>query len=442
MKRILIVISILCTMPLAMNAQQVKTVASAKSAAEKAEKATENPKQNTKAQTWVKLGQTMLDAYLAPMGNGWIGATPQDLSIVMNGEEPSSTEVVTLSDGTYTKQSYANSDYYFNQAGWLQMIVTTNPIFPDVLDRALSAFAKAGELDVKNAKSKDIVTGLKTLNTKYTEEAYNAYTFGDVKKASECFEKAAISKETAPLSIIDTNAVFNAGFTAYSINDYNRAKPFLERSIELGYYGEEGDAFVKLSEIVKAQGDTLQCQAYLEEGFQKFPQSQGVLIGLINFYMEGEGNASRLFELLDAAKANEPTNASLYYVEGNIHAQLGEIDEAVASYEKCAEINPGYEYGYIGEGQMYYNLAVKIQEEANAEEDYKAWKALDEKFAVTLKACIAPFEKSFELTKDDSIRVVIAEYLKNATFRFRDEAPEYADKYQKYDKYVKENKQN
>ncbi|MCQ2158762.1 MAG: hypothetical protein MJY43_02935 [Bacteroidales bacterium] len=442
MKRILIVISILCAMPVAMNAQQVKSIASAKSAAEKAQTAAENPKQNTKAQTWVKLGQTMIDAYLSPMGNGWIGATPKDLEIVMNGEQPTSVENVTLTDGIYTRQSYATSDYYFNQSGWLQMIIVTKPIFPDVLDRALGAFSKAGELDVKKAKSKDIINGLKTLNTKFTEEAYNAYSFGDIKTASACFEKAAIARETAPLSIIDTNAVFNAGFTAYVANDLDRAKAFLQRSVELGYYGEEGDAYVKLSEIVKNQGDTTQCQAYLEEAFQKFPQSQGVLIGLINFYMDGEGNASRLFELLDAAKENEPGNASLYYVEGNIHSELGEIEQAVASYEKCAEINPEYEYGFIGEGQMFYNLAVKIQEEANAEEDYKAWKALDAKFAETLKACIEPFEKSFVLTKNDEVRAVIAEYLKNATFRFRDESQEYADKYEIYDKYVKENKKD
>ena len=55
----------------------------------------------------------------------------------------------------------------------------------------------------------------------------------------------------------------------------------------------------------------------------KFPQSQGVLIGLINYYINSGENTDRLFELISAAKSNEPNNASLYYVEGNVNLHLG-----------------------------------------------------------------------------------------------------------------------
>ena len=85
----------------------------------------------------------------------------------------------------------------------------------------------------------------------------------------------------------------------------------------------------------------------------KFPQSQGVLIGLINYYINSGENTDRLFELISAAKANEPNNASLYYVEGNVNLQLGRAEDAIAAYEKCSEINPEYEFGYIGIGQYW-----------------------------------------------------------------------------------------
>ena len=54
-----------------------------------------------------------------------------------------------------------------------------------------------------------------------------------------------------------------------------------------------------------------------------------------------------------------------------------------------------------------------------------------EKFEVALKGCIAPFEKAIEVTKDESLKPSIAEYLRNACYRFREE-PGYQEKYDKY----------
>ena len=61
--------------------------------------------------------------------------------------------------------------------------------------------------------------------------------------------------------------------------------------------------------------------------------------------------------------------------------------------------------------------------------------ALVEKFEAALKGCIAPFEKALEVTKDESLKPSIAEYLKNACYRFREEAG-FQEKYDKYSKMV------
>ena len=143
-------------------------------------------------------------------------------------------------------------------------------------------------------------------------------------------------------------------------------------------------------------------------------------------------DTDRLFELLDEAKKNEPNNASLYYVEGNINEKLGKGDAAVASYRKCAEINPAYEFGYIGEGIHFYNLAVAIQDKASLESDDAKYMAMMGEFETALKSCIAPFEKAFELSSDPEVKSSVAEYLKNACFRFRTESPEMQAKYEKY----------
>ena len=58
-----------------------------------------------------------------------------------------------------------------------------------------------------------------------------------------------------------------------------------------------------------------------------------------------------------------------------------------------------------------------------------------EEYDKTLKAAIEPFEQAYNITKDPEIQTSIAEYIKNACFRFRSD-PDYLAKYEKYNAIV------
>lgn len=427
MKKILLALAIFTSVQVA--DAQVKSAADAKKAVEAAEAAAKNEKKAIKVATWIKLGQEYVKAYDAPTGSIIPGASKTELSLMMGSEKAQSTEVVTINGEQYEKNVYADKNLYFNAKGQLAIIEVTKPVYVDALEKATDAYQKAYEIDTKQTKAKDIAEAYKQIADKYMNEAFNKYTFGDLSAASKLFEKAADVEALAPLSKIDTSAIYNAGFTAWASKDNARAKDLFEKCYNLGYYYEGGEVFAKLADV-----DTLNTKKYLEEGFEKFPQSQSILIGLINYYLKANESTDRLFELLDKAKVNEPNNASLYYVEGNIRAQLGDLDKAVVAYEKCAEINPEYEYGYIGEGTMFYNKAIEVQTKAQEELDDAKYMALVKEFEADLKSCIAPFEKAFEITKAENVKVGVAEYLKNAYYRFRDESPEYMAGYEKYSK--------
>ena len=77
-------------------------------------------------------------------------------------------------------------------------------------------------------------------------------------------------------------------------------------------------------------------------------------------------------------------------------------------------------------------MAVDLQDKASQEMNDAKYMALMGEFEKALKGCIEPFEKGFELTKDPEIKRSIAEYLKNACFRFRSEGEEFQAKYDKY----------
>lgn len=430
MKRIFIALALIASLQFA-NAQ-VKSESAAKSAVEKAQADTENPKKATKVATWMKLGQTLVDAYNAPAGNGWIGASKSELQLVMGNMKPTGAETIELAGQVYTKETYPTVDYYFGANQALQVINVTKPYVENALGRALEAYKKAAELDVKGSKTKDLSEAIKTISSKYVENAYNQYTLGDYAAASTLFEAAADASLAAPYAQVDTNALYNAGFTAWMTEQFERAKGLFEKCIDYGYYAEDGEVFTKLSQCVEKLGDKAGQKEILEKGFALYPQSQSILIGLINYYVESGDDPDKLFTLLDGAKKNEPNNASLYYVEGNIHKQLGHIDEAIASYRKCAEIDPAYEYGYIGEGILMYEQAVAFQEKANDELDDNKYNEYMKQLETSLKGCIVPFEKAYEVSKQDNIKASIAEYLKNACFRFRDEDASYQEKYEKF----------
>ena len=436
MKKVLLALALVASLSVANAQTGGKSPEAAKKAVEKAIERTENPKQAVKPDTWIKLGKAYIDAYNAPKGAGWIGAQRAELALILGEDQPTKEEWVNLSGSDYIKAVFATRNYYYNENEILQFVEVTQPVFPDVLERALEAYKKAAELDVAAKKSKDLKEAFRNLAANFTDEAYLAYTLGDMQKASYLFEKTVEASEQQPYAVVDTNAVYNSALTSYILGDFDKAQTYYEKSLSLGYYGDEGDAFAKLADIATKKGDSETARNYLEQAFLQFPKSQSVLVGLINFYMNSGENTDRLFELINSAKENEPNNASLYYVEGNVYLQLGKEEEAVNAYSQCSVINPDYEFGYIGIGQLYYNKAVAIQEVAANEMDDNKYNALVVDFEQALKNCIEPFETAYAVTKDSAIKVAIAEYLRNVYYRFSSD-PAYEANYKKYDAIVK-----
>ena len=434
MKRIFLALAVLLTVQLA--DAQVKPDA-AKKAVDAAEAAAKDAKKATKVATWLKLANAYVDAYNAPKGAAWIGASKQELQLVMGSEKPVSSESVVLGGDPCVKEVYADKELYFNEGGQLVLINVTKPVFPDALDSALEAYAKAYEVDVKKSKEKDITAGLQVITNNYLDDAMASYMFSDYNKASELFGKAAVASSTAPLAQVDTTALYNAGFTAWMVKDYARAEEYFNKCIAADYYYEGGEVFAKLADIYANTDRKDNARDILEKGFAKFPQSQSILIGLINYYLESKQSPDRLFELIGEAKKNEPNNASLYYVEGNIYNELGQKDKAVEAYYKCAEINPEYEFGFIGAGILYYNQALEIQDKAAAELDNAKYEALVAEFEEALLSALEPFEKAFAVSKDDNLKVNVAEYLKNIYYRFSSKGANYEEGYKKYNEIVK-----
>ena len=439
MKRILIALAVLLAVQVA--DAQVKSPEAAKKAVLAAEEASQNPKKNTKVATWLKLATSYMDAYDAPVGNVLVNSPRVQLQMMMGNEKPVAVEEVVVDGMPFKKEVYANKNLYFDGTDVLRIVEVTVPVFEDPLAGALAAYAKAYEVDVKKSKEKDIVAGIQSIQQKYFNDGMNQYSLGDYKKAGELIVKAAAASETAPNSVVDTTSLYNAGYIYWASKDFETAKNLFEKCLANNYYYENGEVYAKLGDVYFNLGDKAKGVETLETGFVKFPQSQSILIGLINYYLESGENTDRLFELIGQAKQNEPNNVSLYYVEGNIHKQLGDFDKALAAYKECATVDPNYDFGYHGQGALLYDKAVELSEKAQNELDDAKYQALVKEYEQVLLDAIEPFEKAFEVSQNTQVKLNAAEYLKNIYYRFSSVEDKYMEGYKKYNEYVKANVQ-
>lgn len=430
MKRILLAVAFVLSIG-AVSAQP-KTPADAKKAVDKAVAASQDAKKSTKPATWVNLAKAYLDAYEQPALNLLAGSPQVEVKLVTKDQKVLETVAFEGTEGQFTVDKYADKDLYYNPAGVLEFwIVTKQAVEGNLLANAADALAKAKEL---GAKEKDYSSIVETIHTKVFTDAFNQYAIGDFAKAEEYFKQAVSTY--AAFGKIDTMTIYYTGLVANMAGNHQSAIDAYKKCIDLKYY-QEGSTFSNLADIYKTLGDKEACEKTLEDGFASYPQSQGILIGLINFYRENNEDPQKLFDLLHTAQVNEPNNASLYYVEGDVNKQLGNIDEAVKSYRKATEVDHNYVFGMLGEGMLFYDKAVEIQDQANNEMDDNKYAALMTEMEETLAKAIKPFEDCFGVSKDIDIKNAAAEYLKNIFFRLREKDESYPALFEKYNNFLK-----
>ena len=214
-------------------------------------------------------------------------------------------------------------------------------------------------------------------------------------------------------------------------------KDLCQKSIDAGFFGDNGSVFARLADCTE-QIDTsaagvLAARKILEEGISKFPTSQDITIGLINNYNKSGEDSEKVFQLLDKAKANDPTNASLYSFTGEVLSKIGKFEEAKKAFNDCIEKFPDYEWGFIGMGNLYAKISNEVNEKMqDATLDNETYEKLLGEKIEAIKGCIEFYEKAYDLSKDEGLKKNLASSLKSNNFMLRDEDPKYLAAYEKY----------
>ncbi|MBO4691968.1 MAG: tetratricopeptide repeat protein [Bacteroidales bacterium] len=432
MKRLFIALAVVLISIPQINAQSKE----AQKALKELEKAKAAVEKKGDAASYVKLGNAYSDCFDGSIFGIFLGNTHDQSRMLMKGQVVLSSEQEELNGKTFNVDKYLDKNVYYGPNNTVVGFKLTKPLVPgeNLLDKSMECYNKAIE---KGALEKDMKPLINAAAQRYWQSAMSAYALGDYKDACIAFENSFNCKQHPMVNEMDKDALIYAGFAAVLAKESKKAIEIFERCRTLDIL--DGDVYAYLADSYKAEGDTVKCKELLNEGFEKFPTNQGILVSLINTYLETNDDPNKIINVIHKAQENEPNNASLFYAEGNLYKNMKDYDKAIALYRKSAELNPNYVYAPFNEGDLYYQMALDLQDKANAELDDKKYDELQNQMNDCLKKAIEPFERAFNIAEDKEIKTACAQYLKQIFFRFREESAENQANYEKYNKFVEEN---
>jgi len=286
---------------------------------------------------------------------------------------------------------------------------------------AFDSYMKAVELDKEGRSYKSLMVKFTFMQTDLTNYAIQTFEKNDFPVALECFEKfleiskLSFMKPKPDMEVVDTAIIYNAGLAAFKAENWDKAIKYFSRSIENDYNGAACYHFIYQS--YQAKGDTLSSLNSLKKGFEAYPNSETLLVELINFYISKD-KADDALNYIDLAIKENPKNASYWTAKGSMYERIGQPENAIDWYKKALQVDssqftPYYNLSviYFNRGVEAINLASQIPPSQNEKYEAEMQKA-NEHFRMSL-----PYiEKAYEL---DSTEIAIMESLKTIYYRLQ-----------------------
>jgi tetratricopeptide (TPR) repeat protein len=160
--------------------------------------------------------------------------------------------------------------------------------------------------------------------------------------------------------------------------------------------------------------DTAKFVETLQHAVDLFPQEPWFLQNLINYYIFS-GQEQAAIDYLAQAIEREPNVAQYHLIKGNLNSNQGNNEAALADYDRALELDPTMADAVAGKGRVYYNQAVKMNEDAAYIQDQKAYKAALADMNAMFKKSLPFFEQAHEMDPENRDFMIT---LKTLYYRF------------------------
>ena len=327
---------------------------------------------------------------------------------------------------TYAKAYFVKGQIY--QAIAESQIEIYKKLDSDPLTKAWDAFQEVIKLDEKKHFTKKLKPQYKNLIIDYTNKAIEYYNAEKFAEAVGAFEKVLALENNdivteGQAATVDTMVIYNTAIAAQRASMYDVAEKYCRETLKLNY--EPAKTYAILSNVLKTKGDREGALKVLQEGFEKYPENEYMLIELINYYLLGS-EPEKAEQYLDAAIKQNPENASYYEAKGSLYDKINEPEKAEAMYRKTLELKPDDFVAQYSLGNIELNKVNDLLKKVQDIQDIKKYNAGLETVYTEFAKVIPYFEKARKLRPKDKNSLII---LKELYFRLRDKDAKYMTKY-------------
>lgn len=258
--------------------------------------------------------------------------------------------------------------------------------------------------------------------------AYDAFEIHLGIPKLECMQDAKYQKEMPMDDEGYKQYTYYAALFAVQSGQHEEAVKILESMKDGDYEAITVNQFL-YQEYVELK-DTVNFVRVLQDATQKFPSEPWFLQNLINYYIFS-GQKQTAIEYLDQAIEREPNVAQYHHIKGNLLEDAKDYDNALKEFDRALEIDPKLADAMAGKGRVFYNQAVKMNEDAAYINDNKAYKKALADMNEMFRKSLPFFEAAHEI---DPANTDYMRTLKTLYYRFQSEPGMQA----KYDAIVNE----
>jgi tetratricopeptide (TPR) repeat protein len=275
--------------------------------------------------------------------------------------------------------------------------------YPNALYIAKDAYTKANELEVNPKKKKDIATGLTNIQNYFANEGILKLQSNDANTAYP-YTLAAVQldeymNKSGLETTMDTNSVFAFTLASIYMNKKDVAAPYLKQLINANFKDPfPYDAYIT---YLIESGNTQDVEMYIDLARKKFPDESSFLVNEINYYL-AKGESAKVIEKLNEGIAKNADNATMYFSRGVTYEKIGELDKAMADYDKATALKPNYLEAIYSKGALFFNQAVEINKKMNDENDMKKYNLMKADRDGLYNKALPYLEKAYQLDKTDS----------------------------------------
>jgi len=241
--------------------------------------------------------------------------------------------------------------------------------------------------------------------------AYNAFKLHISIPELEMMQSDKLQKEMPRDTIYEQYKYYAAIFAVQS-EMHEEAIVLLEEMKNGEYEAVSVNQFL-YQEYVNVK-DTAKFVETLQNAIVRFPKEPWFLQNLINYYIFS-GQEKTAVDYLAKAIEREPDVAQYHHIKGNLDENLGNYDAALKDFDEALRCDPNLADAMAGKGRVYYNQAVKLNEEAALIQDNKEYKKALEEMNEVFRKALPFFEKAHEMDPEDRTYMQV---LKGLYYRF------------------------